>query len=158
MDAINTNTFGARLNLALKLAGMTQSSLSEALMRHDYKLGQSALSAYTRGARRRPRLIVVTLMAEILKVSSEWLYSGDGEPPKVTPKSVGCGMTDEPENLVLSMLREIRAGQSAMQSEIGELRADMREVKLAVALLEVRTGRMVERLEKIEKRLEILPA
>ena len=35
---------------------------------------------------------------------------------------------------------------------------DMREVKLAVTLLEVSIGRMAERLEKIEKRLGMLPA
>ena len=36
--------------------------------------------------------------------------------------------------------------------------ADMREVKLAVTLLEVSIGRMAERLEKIEKRLGMLTA
>jgi len=40
----------------------------------------------------------------------------------------------------------------------GQLGADMREVKLAVTLLEVSIGRMAERLEKIEKRLGMLPA
>ena len=54
-------------------------------------------------------------------------------------------MADEPENLILVLLREIRAGQVAMQNDINDLRADMREVKPAVSLLEVRTGRMAER-------------
>jgi len=51
-------------------------------------------------------------------------------------------MADEPESLTLILLREIRAGQVAMQNDINDLRADMREVKLAV---EVRAGRMAER-------------
>ena len=51
-------------------------------------------------------------------------------------------MADEPESLTLVLLREIRAGQVAMQNDINDLRADMREVKLAV---EVRAGRMAER-------------
>ena len=60
-------------------------------------------------------------------------------------------MAHEPENLILVLLREIRAGQVAMQGDINDLRADMREVKLALSLLDVRTGRMAEQLEKIER-------
>ena len=46
-------------------------------------------------------------------------------------------MADEVENLILALLREIRAGQVAMQNDINDLRADMREVKPAVSLVEV---------------------
>ena len=46
-------------------------------------------------------------------------------------------MADEVENLTLALLREIRAGQVAMQKDINDLRADMREVKPAVSLVEV---------------------
>ena len=46
-------------------------------------------------------------------------------------------MADEPESLTLVLLREIRAGQVAMQNDINDLRADMREVKPAVSLVEV---------------------
>jgi hypothetical protein len=46
-------------------------------------------------------------------------------------------MADEVENLTLALLREIRAGQVAMQNDINDLRADMREVKPAVSLVEV---------------------
>ena len=71
-------------------------------------------------------------------------------------------MTDEPENLTLALLREMRAEiqerDERILGELADIRSDMREVKLAVALLEVRTGKMAERLEKIEKRLGMLPA
>ena len=40
----------------------------------------------------------------------------------------------------------------------GQRGTDMREVKLAVTLLEVSIGRMAERLEKIENRLGMRPA
>ena len=46
-------------------------------------------------------------------------------------------MADDVENLTLALLREIRAGQVAMQNDINDLRADMREVKPAVSLVEV---------------------
>ena len=46
-------------------------------------------------------------------------------------------MADDVENITLALLREIRAGQVAMQNDINDLRADMREVKPAVSLVEV---------------------
>jgi hypothetical protein len=63
---------------------------------------------------------------------------------------------DEPENLTLVLLREMRLEMrdrfDKLESEIGEIKADMREVKLTVSLLEA------ERLEKIEKHLGLLPS
>jgi hypothetical protein len=46
-------------------------------------------------------------------------------------------MADEVKNLTLALLREIRAGQVAMQNDINDIRADMREVKPAVSLVKV---------------------
>ena len=56
------------------------------------------------------------------------------------------------------MRAEIQERDERILGELADIRSDMREVKLAVALLEVRTGKMAERLEKIEKRLGMLPA
>ena len=50
------------------------------------------------------------------------------------------------------MRLEMRDRFDKLESEIGEIKADMREVKLAVSLLEA------ERLEKIEKHLGLLPS
>jgi hypothetical protein len=48
-------------------------------------------------------------------------------------------MTDEPENLTLKLLREIRGGQVAMQADIDHLRAEMRknvsELSIGIAAL-----------------------
>ena len=67
---------------------------------------------------------------------------------------------DEPENLTLVLLQvlvremrlEMRDRFDKLESETGEIKADMREVKLTVSLLEA------ERLEKIEKHLGLLPS
>ncbi|MFZ1108804.1 MAG: hypothetical protein WAN43_10735 [Rhodomicrobium sp.] len=54
-------------------------------------------------------------------------------------------MTDDPESLTLHLLREIRAEQKATNEhldkialEIGDLKSDVKEIRLATALLEVR--------------------
>ncbi len=67
-------------------------------------------------------------------------------------------MADEPDNLVLRMLREIREGQEAMQVDINEIKSDLKELNLRVSLLEVRNGRVAERIERIEKHLSLVEA
>jgi hypothetical protein len=54
-------------------------------------------------------------------------------------------MSDEPENLAL--LREILAGQVAVLSELADIRADMREIKLAVKA----TKTLVEEISETQK-------
>ncbi len=67
-------------------------------------------------------------------------------------------MADEPDNLVLHLLREIRDGQEAMQVDIKEIKSDLKELNLRVSLLEVRNGRVAERLERIQKHLNLVDA
>jgi tetrahydromethanopterin S-methyltransferase subunit G len=78
-------------------------------------------------------------------------------------------MSGEPENLILVFLR-------AMRSDINEMQADIREVKQRLTSLEIQIGGLVAaeqthfghaiqrfdrhevRLDRIERRLDIVPA
>jgi tetrahydromethanopterin S-methyltransferase subunit G len=78
-------------------------------------------------------------------------------------------MSDEPENLVLNLLRAIRA-------DVTEIRADLQEVKRRLTTLEIQVGNLVAteeshyaqvmqrmdrheaRLDRMERRLELVDA
>lgn len=84
--------------------------------------------------------------------------------------------TDEPDNLVLRLLREMRedmtrrfdgidsrfekleARMDQMASDLGDLKTDVKEVSLATSLLEVRMGKVMDRLDKIEKNVGMVKA
>lgn len=78
-------------------------------------------------------------------------------------------MTDNVENLVLEHLRAIRAGQDRMESELRDIkgrlsavesglngvRRDLVALSEADARLQVAVDRMGERVDRIERRLEL---
>lgn len=71
-------------------------------------------------------------------------------------------MADDPENLTLRLLQEMRAEMKArfdaIESAIGDLRVDVKEVSLATSLLEVRMGKVSDRLDRIEKHIGLVKA
>jgi hypothetical protein len=67
-------------------------------------------------------------------------------------------MADEPENLTLALLREIRTGQVAMQADIDHLRAEMRknvsELSIGIAALSTdlkATKAVVDKIHETQK-------
>jgi phage shock protein A len=60
-------------------------------------------------------------------------------------------MTDEPENLVLQLLREMRAEMADLRKDV---KSGFRDLGTRVTLLEVRMGTMQTSIDKIEDRLE----
>ena len=80
-------------------------------------------------------------------------------------------MADEPENLILRLLREMRqetnqrfdaaeqqmlnlqSSIGGLASAIGELKTDVKELTLLNGLLEIRMGKVTDRLDRIEKHL-----
>jgi hypothetical protein len=80
-------------------------------------------------------------------------------------------MTDEPENLTLRLLREMRqetnqrfdaveqqmlnlsSAIGGVVSAIGELKTDVKELTLVTGLLEIRMSKVTDRLDRIEKHL-----
>jgi predicted nucleic acid-binding Zn-ribbon protein len=74
-------------------------------------------------------------------------------------------MTEETENIVLELLRRIRASQERMEQDIADLKARMSSVELVLgqqqiqlAALNARMDRSDERLGRIERRLELVNA
>ena len=78
-------------------------------------------------------------------------------------------MAEEPMNLVLGMLRAIRREMAEMREDIRELKHRMSTVEQQVALMissemshyasvSTRLDRLHERVERIKRRLEIVPA
>jgi len=74
-------------------------------------------------------------------------------------------MTEETENIVLEMLRRIRASQERMELDISDLKSRLTAVEITmgqiVSLLAGQSGRMdriEERLARVERRLELADA
>ncbi len=74
-------------------------------------------------------------------------------------------MTGDVENLILEHLRALRAGQDRIEAQpreltvrVGNLETETAHLHGVVAEQSVRLDRLNSRIERIEKRLEILPA
>ena len=74
-------------------------------------------------------------------------------------------MTEETENLVLEMLRKIRASQERMEHDLVDIKVRLSAVEhllgqhqLMLAALNSRMDRFDERLGRIERRLDLVDA
>jgi len=72
-------------------------------------------------------------------------------------------MTEETENLVLEMLRKVRASQERMEQDVADLKVRMSSVEnllgqqqIQFAALNGRMDRSDERLNRIERRLDLV--
>ena len=72
-------------------------------------------------------------------------------------------MTEESENLVLEMLRRIRASQERMELDIQDIKTRMTSLEITVAQMgtqfaaqSLRMDRFEERLARIERRLDLV--
>ena len=74
-------------------------------------------------------------------------------------------MTEETENLVLEMLRRIRASQERMELDMIDIKARLTGVEISVGQLtsqlaaqSLRLDRIEERVARIERRLDLVDA
>ena len=78
-------------------------------------------------------------------------------------------MAEEPDNLILEMLRAIRRDMADMREDVRELKHRMSTVEQQITLMiasemshyasvSLRLDRLTDRVERIERRLEIVPA
>jgi polyhydroxyalkanoate synthesis regulator phasin len=72
-------------------------------------------------------------------------------------------MTEETENLVLELLRKVRASQERMEQDVADLKVRMSTVEnmlgqqqIQLAALNGRLDRLDERLGRIERRLDLV--
>ncbi len=74
-------------------------------------------------------------------------------------------MTEETENLVLEMLRRIRASQERMELDVIDIKSRLTGVEISVGQLtsqlatqSLRLDRIEERVARIERRLDLVDA
>ena len=74
-------------------------------------------------------------------------------------------MAEEPESLILQMLRDMRASLSRIENDVGDLKLRMSAVEMHLAAqqaeiagLNKRMDRFDERLGRVERRLELVEA
>ena len=67
-------------------------------------------------------------------------------------------MTEEPPNIVLELLRHIRASTDRMENDIGDLKFRVGQVEQTLTHHTRRFDRMDDRLLMIEKRLGLVDA
>jgi archaellum component FlaC len=74
-------------------------------------------------------------------------------------------MTEETENMVLEMLRRIRASQERMELDIQDIKSRMTNIEISVGQLtsqfasqSLRLDRIEERVGRIERRLDLVDA
>lgn len=67
-------------------------------------------------------------------------------------------MVDQPENIVLVYLRRIDGKVDRLADDMRELRARVGAVEQGVAQLGGRVDRLTDRIERVERRLELSPA
>ena len=65
-------------------------------------------------------------------------------------------MADEPDNLVLQMLRRLDAKFDRMAEDIHDLKVRMTHVEENLAILNRRMDRFESRLDRIERRLDLV--
>ena len=72
-------------------------------------------------------------------------------------------MADEPDNLVLQILRRVEARLGSVETKIDRVVEDMRDLKVRMTSTEENTAgvqrrldRMDDRLDRIERRLELI--
>jgi len=76
-----------------------------------------------------------------------------GSEPAIAP-----GMADEPDSLVLHMLRRIDANVAELRDDVRELKVQMTHVEEGLAGVNRRIDRVELRLDRIERRLELTDA
>ena len=67
-------------------------------------------------------------------------------------------MTDQPDNLVLALLRKIDARTERMADDLQDLKVRVTSVEEGLAGVNRRLDRLENRVERIERRLEITEA
>jgi archaellum component FlaC len=67
-------------------------------------------------------------------------------------------MVDQPDNIVLVYLHRIDEKVDRLSDDVRELRSRMGVVEQGVAQMSGRIDRLADRVERIERRLELSPA
>lgn len=148
---MDQNEFADQLKIAMDAAGMKQADLIHAAQEKGHKLWKSQVSQYVSG-KTIPRPDVMQILADLLKVTPEWLSGEQGAPmraPLVEPLSIATSNAQVQNEQVEHELMNFNEPSKADEQGGTSMRQFKKSSKLDNVLYDVR-GPVVDEAARME--------
>ena len=144
-EAMDQNTFAARLAAAMNSAGFKQADLVHAAEQRGEKLGRSQISQYVAG-KSAPRREVLELLASLLAVEPDWL---EGEPGQAEPSATTSPAQSQPASVQQQDSNPLDSSNPTDNQGSKPMRQFKKSSKLDNVLYDVR-GPVVDEAARLE--------
>ena len=144
-EAMDQNTFAARLAAAMDSAGFKQADLVHAAEQRGEKLGRSQISQYVAG-KSTPRREVLELLASLLAVEPDWL---EGEPGQAEPSATTSPAQNQPASFQQQDSNPLDSSNPTDNQGSKPMRQFKKSSKLDNVLYDVR-GPVVDEAARLE--------
>ena len=144
-EAMDQNTFAARLAAAMDSAGLKQADLVHAAEQRGEKLGRSQISQYVAG-KSAPRREVLELLASLLAVEPDWL---EGEPGQAEPSATTSPAQSQPASFQQQDSNPLDSSNPTDNQGSKPMRQFKKSSKLDNVLYDVR-GPVVDEATRLE--------
>lgn len=144
-EAMDQNTFAARLAAAMDSAGFKQADLVHAAEQRGEKLGRSQISQYVAG-KSTPRREVLELLASLLAVEPDWL---EGEPGQAEPSATTSPAQSQPASFQQQDSNPLDSSNPTDNQGSKPMRQFKKSSKLDNVLYDVR-GPVVDEATRLE--------
>ena len=144
-EAMEQNTFAARLAAAMDSAGFKQADLVHAAEQRGEKLGRSQISQYVAG-KSTPRREVLELLASLLAVEPDWL---EGEPGQAEPSATTSPAQSQPASVQQQDSNPLDSSNPTDNQGSKPMRQFKKSSKLDNVLYDVR-GPVVDEAARLE--------
>ncbi len=144
-EAMDQNTFAARLAAAMDSAGFKQADLVHAAEQRGEKLGRSQISQYVAG-KSTPRREVLELLASLLAVEPDWL---EGEPGQAEPSATTSPAQSQPASFQQQDSNPLDSSNPTDNQGSKPMRQFKKSSKLDNVLYDVR-GPVVDEAARLE--------
>lgn len=144
-EAMDQNTFAARLAAAMDSAGLKQADLVHAAEQRGEKLGRSQISQYVAG-KSTPRREVLELLASLLSVEPDWL---EGEPGRAEPSAPTSPAQSQPASFQQQDSNPLDSSNPTDNQGSKPMRQFKKSSKLDNVLYDVR-GPVVDEAARLE--------
>ena len=144
-EAMEQNTFAARLAAAMDSAGLKQADLVHAAEQRGEKLGRSQISQYVAG-KSTPRREVLELLASLLAVEPDWL---EGEPGQAEPSATTSPAQSQPASFQQQDSNPLDSSNPTDNQGSKPMRQFKKSSKLDNVLYDVR-GPVVDEAARLE--------
>ena len=144
-EAMEQNTFAARLAAAMDSAGFKQADLVHAAEQRGEKLGRSQISQYVAG-KSTPRREVLELLASLLAVEPDWL---EGEPGQAEPSATTSPAQSQPASVQQQDSNPLDSSNPTDNKGSKPMRQFKKSSKLDNVLYDVR-GPVVDEAARLE--------